>query len=135
MRPTSAGRACAKLGGFEVVDGFARSAVWRCDDQPRRLVADCRIGKGEAIVIADADLLDVDRLGREARAQSRRPARGACEPRANRDSLSHRLIHSLGTEQAKNSAIVGPSENAQKSAAAHEIPSISHENPLYPALC
>ena len=38
--------------------GASRTAI-----SSDRLVADCRIGKGRATVVADADLLNVDALG------------------------------------------------------------------------
>jgi len=34
-----------------------------CAISADRLIADCRIGKGRAIVVADADLLNLDSLG------------------------------------------------------------------------
>jgi hypothetical protein len=34
-----------------------------CEISADRLVARCRIGKGRATVVADADLLDTDHLG------------------------------------------------------------------------
>jgi hypothetical protein len=37
-----------------------------CDISADRLVAHCRIGKGAATIVADADLLDVKDLGERA---------------------------------------------------------------------
>jgi hypothetical protein len=34
-----------------------------CEISSDRLVAHCRVGEGRATIIADADFLDVDRLG------------------------------------------------------------------------
>jgi hypothetical protein len=54
------GKKNQKLGGFDVVTVSPGALSGRCGDG---LVARCRIGKGRATVVADADLLDAERLG------------------------------------------------------------------------
>jgi hypothetical protein len=54
------------LGGYDVLTVSPGTLAGACQISPDRLVADCRVGKGRAIVVADADLLDVSRLGAEA---------------------------------------------------------------------
>lgn len=55
-----------KLGGFDVVTDSPGALSGSCKISSDRLVAHCRIGKGQATVVADADLLDVERLGSAA---------------------------------------------------------------------
>jgi hypothetical protein len=64
--PDQRGPAHRKLGGFDVLTVSPGSLSGSCSISEDRLVAECRVGKGKAIVVADADLLDSDRLGREA---------------------------------------------------------------------
>ena len=52
-----------KLGGKDILTSSPGSLQGRCAISADRLVARCRIGKGRATVVADADLLDIDRLG------------------------------------------------------------------------
>jgi hypothetical protein len=52
-----------KLAGFAVVTVSPGSLAGRCGIGDRGLVADCHIGKGRAIVVADADFLDAPRFG------------------------------------------------------------------------
>ena len=52
-----------KLGGKDILTSSPGSLQGRCAISADRLVARCRIGKGRATVVADADLLDTDRLG------------------------------------------------------------------------
>ena len=61
--PDVRGPASRKLGGFEVLTVSPGSLEGSCQIAADRLVARCRIGKGRATIVADADLLDVDRLG------------------------------------------------------------------------
>jgi hypothetical protein len=61
--PDERGPALRKLGGFDVLTDSPGSLVGGCSITADRLVARCRIGKGEATVVADADLLDVNQLG------------------------------------------------------------------------
>jgi hypothetical protein len=51
------------LGGYRVLTVSPGALFGSCGISADRLVARCRIGKGEAIVVADADLLDVQDLG------------------------------------------------------------------------
>jgi hypothetical protein len=60
--PAARGRKPARLGGYEVVTDSPGALSGQCAVSADRLVAHCRIGKGRATVVADADLLDVDRL-------------------------------------------------------------------------
>jgi hypothetical protein len=62
--PDVRGPAFRKLGGFEVLTVSPGSLGGSCEITSDRLVARCRIGKGRATIVADADLLDVDRLGK-----------------------------------------------------------------------
>jgi len=53
-----------RMGRFEVLTGSPGTLVGTargCEVEPGGLVARCRIGRGQATVIADADFLDVDR--------------------------------------------------------------------------
>jgi hypothetical protein len=52
-----------RLGGYEVTTVSPGELFGACGIDRGRLVAHCRIGKGRATVVADADLLDPDRLG------------------------------------------------------------------------
>lgn len=54
------------LGGHRVVASSAGRLVGRCEIGKGGLVAQCRIGQGRATIIADADFLDAERLGRPA---------------------------------------------------------------------
>ena len=64
--PDQRGVAQRQLAGREVVTVSPGTLWGRCDIRAGRLVANCKIAKGKAIVIADADLLDVDNLGDRA---------------------------------------------------------------------
>jgi hypothetical protein len=60
--PERRGPAERQLAGQRIVTA-SPGALWGgCDISADRLAARCTIGKGEAIVIADADLLNVDQL-------------------------------------------------------------------------
>lgn len=61
--PGERGRKVEKLGGFDVLTDSPGRLFGRCAISADRLVADCRIGKGRATVVADADLLDTQQLG------------------------------------------------------------------------
>jgi hypothetical protein len=50
------------LGGQAILTVSPGSLVGRCAISGDRLVAHCRIGQGEATIVADADFLDVDHL-------------------------------------------------------------------------
>ena len=64
--PDDRGPVTRKLGGFEVLTVSPGLLFGGCSISGDRLVAHCRIGKGEATIIADADLLDADALGSKA---------------------------------------------------------------------
>jgi hypothetical protein len=64
--PNRRGAAERKLGGFDVTAVSPGVLSGACDIAADRLVAHCTIGKGEAIVVADADFLQADALGARA---------------------------------------------------------------------
>jgi hypothetical protein len=55
-----------RLGQREVLTASPGALFGGCEISSDRLVAHCRIGKGRATVVADADLLGVDHLGSAA---------------------------------------------------------------------
>lgn len=55
------------LGDYRVLTASPGKLYGGCAISSDRLVADCKIGKGRAIVVADADLLDVSDLGPQAK--------------------------------------------------------------------
>jgi hypothetical protein len=61
--PEQRGEKARKLGGFTVVTDSPGELFGGCRISPDRLVAHCRIGSGQATIVADADLLDAERLG------------------------------------------------------------------------
>jgi len=61
--PDERGKALRKLGGMPVVTYSPGTLHGGCEISPEGFVADCRIGRGRALVIADADLLNVDEPG------------------------------------------------------------------------
>ena len=63
MRRTIAGPRPRKLGGYDVVTVSPGRLSGACDVSADRFVARCRIGKGAATIVADADLLHVQDLG------------------------------------------------------------------------
>ena len=65
--PDERGPARRNLGGFDILTVSPGSLSGRCQISPDRLVARCAVGQGEATVVADADLLNADALGRAAR--------------------------------------------------------------------
>ena len=65
--PDGSGIAWEKLAGFDIVTRSPGRLSGSCDIAGGGFVARCRIGKGEAVVVADADFLDVRGLGHEAR--------------------------------------------------------------------
>lgn len=64
--PAERGARKQRLGGYDVTTLSPGLLYGPCRVSADRLVAHCRIGKGRATVVADADLLDSDRLGRGA---------------------------------------------------------------------
>jgi hypothetical protein len=65
--PDARGPKAAKLGGYDVLTDSPGQLAGDCRISSDRLVAHCRIGKGQATIVADADLLDVPNLGDGAR--------------------------------------------------------------------
>ena len=65
--PDNRGPAPRRLGGKAILTMSPGTLHGGCAIRGDRLVADCRIGKGRATVVADADLLNVDALGDGAR--------------------------------------------------------------------
>jgi hypothetical protein len=61
--PDERGPASRKLGGFDVLTVSPGLLFGSCSIGNDRLVAHCRIGKGAATIVADADLLDVAGVG------------------------------------------------------------------------
>jgi hypothetical protein len=64
--PEARGPKSAELDGYEIVTASPGALFGSCRIGGDRLVARCRIGKGKATIIADADLLDPDDLGKGA---------------------------------------------------------------------
>jgi hypothetical protein len=64
--PDERGTKTERLGGFDVVTDSPGRLSGRCRISGDGLIAHCAIGKGRATIVADADLLDADRLGRGA---------------------------------------------------------------------
>jgi len=50
------------LGGQTILTVSPGSLVGKCPISSDRLVARCRLGRGQATIVADADFLDVDNL-------------------------------------------------------------------------
>lgn len=65
--PDERGPAFRELGGYDVEAVSPGRLVGGCEIAADAAVARCRIGKGRAIVVADADFLDTARLGKPAR--------------------------------------------------------------------
>jgi len=55
-----------KVEGTHVLTDSPGALVGKCAIESEGLVADCRIGKGRALIVADADFLDTARLGEPA---------------------------------------------------------------------
>lgn len=65
--PDQPGAAERQLGSYKVATVSPGSLHGACSISADRLVAHCRIGKGVATIVADADLLDVDAIGSDGR--------------------------------------------------------------------
>ncbi|HEX5238940.1 MAG TPA: hypothetical protein VFW39_10825 [Sphingomicrobium sp.] len=63
--PDRRGPRTARLAGFKVMTVSPGELFGRCSISSDRLAADCAVGRGRAIIVADADFLDVADLGRE----------------------------------------------------------------------
>lgn len=61
------GNETRKLGSFDIVTASPGRLEGSCDIRDDGLDARCAIGKGEAIIIADADFLNAPALGKKAR--------------------------------------------------------------------
>jgi len=61
--PDQRGPAVRELGGYQVTARSPGSLSGTCAISGDRLVAHCRLGRGSATVVADADLLDVQEHG------------------------------------------------------------------------
>jgi hypothetical protein len=64
--PEQRGPVSRKLGEYQVTTVSPGTLAGRCDIDAGGLIARCRIGRGRAIVVGDADLLDTVRLGSDA---------------------------------------------------------------------
>jgi hypothetical protein len=64
--PDQRGPAARRLGNFQVATISPGLLYGGCEISRDRLVARCRIAKGEATIVADADFLDATRLGEGA---------------------------------------------------------------------
>jgi len=64
--PDQRGPVTRSLAGYRIVAVSPGELDGNCEISADRLVADCRIGKGRAVVVADADLLNAGNLGPEA---------------------------------------------------------------------
>jgi hypothetical protein len=64
--PDRRGPAPRKLGGYDVLTVSPGALAGSCSISSDALVAHCRIGKGLATIVADADFLDVGELGPRA---------------------------------------------------------------------
>lgn len=64
--PDRRGPQVRQLGGREVLTSSPGSLNGTCEISRDRLVAHCRVGKGFATIVADADLLGVQNLGGNA---------------------------------------------------------------------
>ena len=60
--PDERGQQPRRLGGQDILTDSAGSLFGTCPISSDRLVAHCRIGQGEATIVADADFLDVGDL-------------------------------------------------------------------------
>ncbi len=65
--PDVQGPAERMLGGRKIVTVSPGTLHGSCQLSPDKLVAHCSIGKGDATIVADADLLNTDKLGPQAR--------------------------------------------------------------------
>jgi len=64
--PDERGPKQQRLGDYQVATVSPGALVGGCAISRDRLVAHCRVGQGRVTIVADADLLDVDRLGRSS---------------------------------------------------------------------
>ena len=136
-RRTSAGRRVAQLGGLRVLTVSPGRSVRQLRDQRGPAWSrDCRIGKGRATVVADADFLNVGDLGAEAHDNLERVLERACRKlelswliRVSSQTYPQGAMARTGEEQTPATS----REKPRKSGISHVIPIKSHQNPLYPA--
>jgi len=64
--PDERGPRSMRLGNYTVLTASPGRLFGGCRISADRLVADCRIGRGRAVIVADADLLNVEYHGRGA---------------------------------------------------------------------
>jgi hypothetical protein len=64
--PDERGRQVRRLGSYRIVTVSPGRLAGRCEVGNDGFDASCRIGKGRAIIIADADFLNTPALGPEA---------------------------------------------------------------------
>ena len=65
--PDRPGPQLREVDGDDVLTVSPGTLAGKCPIASEGLIADCRIGKGRTIIIADADFLDASRLGRGAK--------------------------------------------------------------------
>lgn len=65
--PGKRGPAERKLGGYPIMTVSPGVLGGKCAISPDGLVAHCRLGRGAATIVADADLLNIQQLGQEGR--------------------------------------------------------------------
>jgi hypothetical protein len=99
--PARPGPAERQLGGFKVLTESPGQLSGACEISSDRLVAHCRIGKGEVTVIADADFLNTAQMGSAAehnldgliveleRLQHMRFAKPQTYPQGSKPGLAH----------------------------------------------
>jgi hypothetical protein len=61
--PEESGERLERLGSYEILTDSPGRLAGGCSINRDRLVAHCNVGNGRATIIADADFLDVERLG------------------------------------------------------------------------
>jgi len=61
--PNERGAMASKLGGYPVLTISPGRLSGSCTISKDRIAARCRLGRGRAAIVADADLLNVERLG------------------------------------------------------------------------
>jgi hypothetical protein len=64
--PDERGPARRSFGGYRILTVSPGALYGGCTISSDRLAADCRIGKGRAVIVADADFVRTDGLGRGA---------------------------------------------------------------------
>ena len=65
--PDRRGPVLRSLAGYRILTPSPGRLSGKCSISADALVADCQVGRGRAVVVADADFLDAGKLGPEAR--------------------------------------------------------------------